>query len=342
MKLQRKSLRLFYCGSDMHTILRDQGSRTVFRGAGQLLAERRRGAVDSLSLLSVNNAGSVVGVARESEGEQFDYTAYGHCSSLASGRSSLGFNGEYYDDFLQGYLLGNGYRLLNGMRFNSPDSFAPFRVLNAYGYCDGDPVNYSDPSGHAPFWLPTRRSYYKMKRVVKEAYKATRIMDKQGRAPLHPSQLPDAVNNGIKKDMRAIQDIGGRLERVDMKEGSSAYRALSRKYNLEKLAADFSHSAEEYKARMHSLMSQHRAEHGPYIKLRAHNDPITRGISALEQEVEVQRRQMQQGSKFDSNLTDAELREVEAWRANKNASYEVRISDLQQEISKLRSKLRQS
>lgn len=49
-----------------------------------------------------------------------------------------------------GYLLGNGYRLYNPilMRFCSPDSFSPFMIMNSYAYCEGDPVNSSDPSGH--------------------------------------------------------------------------------------------------------------------------------------------------------------------------------------------------
>ncbi len=36
------------------------------------------------------------------------------------------------------------------MRFNSPDSLSPFGRggLNAYAYCQGDPINRSDPGGH--------------------------------------------------------------------------------------------------------------------------------------------------------------------------------------------------
>jgi hypothetical protein len=49
-------------------------------------------------------------------------------------------------------LLGNGYRAYNPtlMRFHSPDSWSPFGGggLNAYTYCVGDPVNFSDPTGH--------------------------------------------------------------------------------------------------------------------------------------------------------------------------------------------------
>ncbi|WP_313651027.1 RHS repeat-associated core domain-containing protein [Pseudomonas soli] len=51
------------------------------------------------------------------------------------------------------YLLGNGYRGYKTalMRFNSPDSWSPFERggLNSYAYCQGDPVNMTDRSGHA-------------------------------------------------------------------------------------------------------------------------------------------------------------------------------------------------
>ncbi|MEG1157510.1 MAG: RHS repeat-associated core domain-containing protein [Acinetobacter sp.] len=66
----------------------------------------------------------------------------------------LGFNGERLDPVTGYYHLGNGYRAFNPslMRFNSSDSLSPFGQggLNAYGYCQGDPVNFRDPSGH---WL---------------------------------------------------------------------------------------------------------------------------------------------------------------------------------------------
>ncbi|WP_010202033.1 RHS repeat-associated core domain-containing protein, partial [Pseudomonas amygdali] len=46
------------------------------------------------------------------------------------------------------------YRAFNPvlMRFNSPDTLSPFGRggLNAYAYCQGDPVNRSDPDGHIP------------------------------------------------------------------------------------------------------------------------------------------------------------------------------------------------
>ncbi|UVN47079.1 RHS repeat-associated core domain-containing protein [Pseudomonas mosselii] len=77
------------------------------------------------------------------------YTPYGLETAL---QSCLGFTGQLRATGLQGYLLGNGYRLYSTifMRFHSPDSLSPFLEggINCYVYCNGDPVNFSDPTGH--------------------------------------------------------------------------------------------------------------------------------------------------------------------------------------------------
>lgn len=66
----------------------------------------------------------------------------------------LCFNGERYDTQNRLYALGKGYRSYNPalMRFVAPDSLSPFAKggSNAYAYCAGDPINYLDPTGHAP------------------------------------------------------------------------------------------------------------------------------------------------------------------------------------------------
>lgn len=82
--------------------------------------------------------------------QRFAYPPYGYHPEL---KIALGFNGERLEPITGHYLLGNGYRAFNPvlMRFSSPDSLSPFARggLNAYAYCLGDPVNYSDPSGHS-------------------------------------------------------------------------------------------------------------------------------------------------------------------------------------------------
>jgi RHS repeat-associated protein len=91
------------------------------------------------------------------------YTPYG-MSNIASGDNSAsaltrvraGFNGEIIDSFTNLYHLGRGRRPYSPelMIFLSPDPLSPFDQggINAYAYCHGDPVNFSDPSGLVPIW----------------------------------------------------------------------------------------------------------------------------------------------------------------------------------------------
>ena len=79
------------------------------------------------------------------------YTAYGaragHLTAIC-----LGFNGESFDPILGGYALGLGYRMYSPslMRFLSPDTLSPFGKggHHTYAYCNNDPVNHVDRTGH--------------------------------------------------------------------------------------------------------------------------------------------------------------------------------------------------
>ncbi|WP_367599655.1 RHS repeat-associated core domain-containing protein [Pseudomonas fulva] len=83
---------------------------------------------------------------------RFSYTPYGERSRSSESDTPWAYHGERRDTRLDGYSLGNGYRLYRPalMRFGAPDNLSPFGqgMLNAYAYCMGDPVNQSDPSGH--------------------------------------------------------------------------------------------------------------------------------------------------------------------------------------------------
>ncbi|MEN5277212.1 RHS repeat-associated core domain-containing protein, partial [Brucella sp. TWI432] len=80
------------------------------------------------------------------------YTAYGYLHADPDPTADLDFNGQIRDPITGHYHLGNGYRAFNPilMRFNAPDSLSPFGQggVNPYAYCQGDPINFADPSGH--------------------------------------------------------------------------------------------------------------------------------------------------------------------------------------------------
>ncbi|WP_340617725.1 RHS repeat-associated core domain-containing protein [Xenorhabdus entomophaga] len=89
----------------------------------------------------------------------FSWSPFGN-SAPRNGPSTtlLGFNGERADPLSGVTHLGNGYRAYSPAlrRFTCPDSESPFGIggINSYVYCDSDPVNRTDPSGHGPIiWL---------------------------------------------------------------------------------------------------------------------------------------------------------------------------------------------
>lgn len=79
------------------------------------------------------------------------YCPYGWQGSPREGRTQLGFNGQIKERSTGWYHLGNGHRVYNPvlMRFHSPDRLSPFGKggVNPYAYCQGDPLNYTDPAG---------------------------------------------------------------------------------------------------------------------------------------------------------------------------------------------------
>jgi RHS repeat-associated protein len=71
---------------------------------------------------------------------------------MISSPSVCRFHGQRTDP-CSGYLHpGNGYREYTPVlkRFTGPDNLSPFDAggVNSYIWCDGDPVNHSDPTGH--------------------------------------------------------------------------------------------------------------------------------------------------------------------------------------------------
>lgn len=116
------------------------------RHADALIAERDG---DELKLLTLDKDSSVIRTYTGEKTTHTSYTPFGMGNSIA--RS--GFNGELRDSQSGGYLLGNGTRLYlpQTAQFTSIDTLSPFSSggFNPYRYCMGDPINLSDPSGHA-------------------------------------------------------------------------------------------------------------------------------------------------------------------------------------------------
>jgi RHS repeat-associated protein len=140
----------FYLLDRLATEIHGSFQYQVFQTLDVLLTENYGGNTPRTSLLLTDKHRSVL---QNSDGTS-TYTPYGHRTAQGGLSSLLAFNGERNDTITGCYLLGNGHRAFNPvlMRFNSPDSLSPFGDggLNCYAYCQGDPINRTDPTGRFP------------------------------------------------------------------------------------------------------------------------------------------------------------------------------------------------
>ncbi|VVQ14763.1 hypothetical protein PS918_05769 [Pseudomonas fluorescens] len=132
-------------------------------------------------LLAIDQQSSVLNALATNRPHPIAYTPYGHRPIENGLLSLLGFNGELCDPLTGHYHLGKGYRQFNPvlMRFNSPDSWSPFGEggLNAYGYCESDPVNKFDSSGHTPKLL---KNLLRAFGLMGDSYKTPALTTKTG------------------------------------------------------------------------------------------------------------------------------------------------------------------
>ncbi len=151
--VQRPAFQRFHCKSRLATEIQSAARWSLFQHDDQLLAQYTHlGASTTTLLLASDQQRSVLNALDAARLHPLAYTPYGHRPAHGGLLSLLGFNGERPDPVTGHYHLGNGYRQFNPvlMRFNSPDGWSPFGEggLNVYGYCGGDSVNRSDPTGH--------------------------------------------------------------------------------------------------------------------------------------------------------------------------------------------------
>ncbi|WP_095081370.1 RHS repeat-associated core domain-containing protein [Pseudomonas sp. Irchel s3h17] len=211
--LQPATLQHFYCKSRLATEVQGAVGTSLFQHDDQLLAQQRHqnDQVDT-TLLATDQQRSVLTALDTTRPHPLAYTPYGHRPAESGLLSLLGFNGERPDSVTGHYHLGNGYRQFNPvlMRFNSPDSWSPFGEggLNAYAYCEGEPVLGSDSSGHfnviRSFWKGVRNRLGM--RTPNEAKKHfTAKTTQTSKTDSHNTQHKSPTNNSLDQNLSNIQ-----------------------------------------------------------------------------------------------------------------------------------------
>ncbi|MFJ4444310.1 RHS repeat-associated core domain-containing protein [Pseudomonas sp. NPDC089422] len=118
---------------------------------------------DRASLLATDGNRTLLASISQIKACPAAYSIYGYSAEPCS--LFVAYHGALFDLATNCYILGLGYRIYSPSmrRFCSSDSFSPFiaDTMNSYSYCNGDPVNYRDPSGHVrlPSWFPGARFF---------------------------------------------------------------------------------------------------------------------------------------------------------------------------------------
>ncbi|MEL5558469.1 RHS repeat-associated core domain-containing protein [Serratia ureilytica] len=146
---RRNKDRYYHNGSRRVTIMNDNGTTTrLIPGPNGNVAQSVNSRV---WLAGTDGHGTVLSKSSQDDGKTFSYTPGGEHAAKSDEEGLPGYNGEAEDSVSGGYLMG-GNRLYRPdlHRFISPDSLSPFGAggINPYCYCDGDPLNYTDPTGH--------------------------------------------------------------------------------------------------------------------------------------------------------------------------------------------------
>lgn len=160
MKRNDNTKSFFYQTGRLSTINSKNDSQSLRYASDHPIIEYSFFGTATADFLLTDFNGSIFSAVNTHRNETLHYTAYGFSSTEMETPPTLRFNSTHLDKTSQNYQFGNGNRGFSPalMRFISPDEYSPFEAggINCYAYCNGDPINFTDPSGNNPV-----RSFFK-------------------------------------------------------------------------------------------------------------------------------------------------------------------------------------
>ena len=251
-------LQRFYCNSRLATEIQGAMQQSILQHDDHLLAQHRlEGGASENALLATDKQRSVLNAIGATETHHRAYTPYGHLPPENGLLSLLGFNGERPDPVTGHYHLGNGYRQYNPvlMRFNSPDSLSPFGMggFNAYAYCEGDPQNWSDETGHGrvPF---TAVKNVVPKRSAMRVPNNSRAISKPVSVSVNTQAVMNVPGDMVQQELRKKATAAGALKHrqkikaiVETITKNEASGRQTGKYNVSDHPPSYKYSEQAYK-----------------------------------------------------------------------------------------------
>ncbi|UWF59420.1 RHS repeat-associated core domain-containing protein [Brucella sp. 2716] len=229
--------KLFYRGSTLVNQIQDANNKARFiAGPAGNLAQVRTGSNSGVWLSGADANGSILSVDSDGTSHTQAYGPHGEQPTPASDASLLGYNGERKSALLEGYHLGNGYRLYSPAlrRFIAPDSFSPFGQggINPYAYCAGDPINNTDPTGHHFHPIRAIRKVHRaIKKAVRTVEHAVVAVEDKVLGPVAP-----VVNDIVKVGVQTAEVAEGDEEPIVKDAAKAGERAT--KHGAEDIARD--------------------------------------------------------------------------------------------------------
>lgn len=291
----------FYQNDHLAAEFSDKGPRRTMWS--QDIAIALLGHVETATLLKVDQTNSVMGTPPDS----VVYSPYGHFDA-ANSAGLVSFNGQRFDLTTNGYALGNGHRIYRPdlRRFCSPDELSPFSTggLNAYSYCENDPINNVDPSGqtlipafkappritHRKFLPPTSRT--SSKPTLGQAYHQAvqrALAGDSGPSSPRPRQTPlEKMNLRLNAINTEIENLEIAMFKYPMNRGEQlkTARSLLQTSKQKSAAADAGHwnYKSDYGNNVEAMVHESRAR--KYFErhpgLQEHMDTINRYERATE------------------------------------------------------------